>query len=459
MVRVADDGSSARLTTGRPAARTLRLMTSMLAPPNLLVFSSDDGWDDARRAWNLAVDQRPAAVALPATAQDVVAVVRYARERGLRVAGQGTGHNAGALGSLEDTVLIKTHRMRGVEIDARERRARVEAGVLWQEVVGPAAEHGLAALHGSAGDVGVVGYTLGGGLSFYARQYGTAASRALAFELVTADGELIRADRHHNAELFRAMCGGGGAFGIVTAMEFELFDLGPIQAGHLWFPLPRGREVFKAWSAWVPALPTHATSIARVVRVPDSDGPPEHLRGTEWALVQTIVLGGGAEADALLAPMRALGPVMDTTGTMAAQDMIHLHMDPPSPVPAAGDHQMLGALPAEAVDALFDNLGEHLLGYQVIHGGGAVAHLGGPYITFGVGITATPELEAAVRSDLAALRDALAPWATEREYLNFAEVPGREPSRLWEAETYARLRAVKRAIDPDGVIVSNHPIA
>lgn len=149
---------------------------------------------------------------------------------------------------------------------------------------------------------------------------------------------------------------------------------------------------------------------------------------------------------------------MDTTATTAAQDMIHRHMDPPNPRPERRGPPDAQRAAARAVDALFDNLGDHLLGYQVIYGGAAIAHLGGPYITFGVGIAATHEVEAAVRSDLAALRQGLAPWATEREYLNFAEVPGRDPSRLWEDRTYARLRAVKRAIDPDDVIVSNHPI-
>ena len=338
-------------------------MTSLLAPSALLVLPDSPDYDEARAAWNLAVDQRPAAVALPETADDIVAVVREARARGLRVAGQGTGHNAGALGSLEDTVLIKTHRMRGVEIDAEHRVARVEAGALWMDVVGPAAEHGLACLHGSAPDVGVVGYTLGGGLSFYGRRYGTAASRALAFDVVTADGELIRADRRQNTELFRAMQGGGGAFGIVAAMEFELFAVGPVQAGHLFFELDRGREVFKAWAEWVPTLPDTAISYARVVRVPDMDGPPPHLRGKEFAIVETVVLGSVEESDALIAPMRALGAAMDTTHTAEIANMQHFHMDPPGPVPGAGDHQSFEAFGPEQVDAVFDNLGPMLLGY------------------------------------------------------------------------------------------------
>src|SRR5689334_18928113 len=148
----------------------------------------DPSWNDARRAWNLAVDQQPAAVALPESARDVAAIVRWARERGLRVAPQGTGHNAHALGSLAHTVLLKTERMRGIAIDVRNQRARVDAGVLWGDVTDAAADYGLAALAGSSADVGVVGYTLGGGVSWLGRRYGLAANSVTAVELVDAEG-------------------------------------------------------------------------------------------------------------------------------------------------------------------------------------------------------------------------------------------------------------------------------
>jgi FAD/FMN-containing dehydrogenase len=155
----------------------------------------DPDWDEARLAWNLAADQRPAAVVQAESAADVLAVVEFARANGVRIAPQGTGHMAGALESLDGTLLLKTSRMRGVEIDPEARRARVEADVIWQEVADAAAEHGLAALAGSAWDVGVVGYSLGGGMGWMARRYGLAANSVTALELVTADGGLVRADR------------------------------------------------------------------------------------------------------------------------------------------------------------------------------------------------------------------------------------------------------------------------
>src|SRR6516165_7388014 len=154
----------------------------------------DRGWDDARQAWNLAVDQHPAAIALPTCVQEVMAAVQFARAHGLRVAAQGTGHNAGPLGSLAGAMLVKTTAMRRVSIDPGAQIARAGAGAIWQDVVAAAAGHGLAALAGSSPDVGVAGYTIGGGISWLGRAYGLAANNVEAIEVVTADGRLVRAD-------------------------------------------------------------------------------------------------------------------------------------------------------------------------------------------------------------------------------------------------------------------------
>ena len=217
------------------------------APATTIVMPGDPGWDDARRAWNLAVDQHPAAVALPASAQDVAEAVRFARSRGLRVAAQGTGHNARPLGSLEDTLLVKLTRMRRVTIDPVARIARAEAGAVWHEVVDAADGHGLAALAGSAPDVGVVGYTIGGGISWLGRSYGLAANNVEAIEVVTAEGRLVRADACTEPDLFWALRGGGGSFGVVTAIELRLFPVTEVYAGQLWWPAEAASPVLQAW--------------------------------------------------------------------------------------------------------------------------------------------------------------------------------------------------------------------
>ena len=197
-----------------------------------IALPGDDGYDAARQGFNLAVDQRPAAVAYPADAHEVAEIVKAARANGLRVAPQATGHNAGPLGSLDRSILVKTSGLGGVEIDAADRIARVGAGVLWEEVVNAAAPYGLIALHGSSPNVSVTGYSLGGGMGWLARSHGLQANSVTAIELVTADGELVRTDAQHDPELFWALRGGGGNFGIVTALEFRLYPLSEVYAGH-----------------------------------------------------------------------------------------------------------------------------------------------------------------------------------------------------------------------------------
>ena len=276
------------------------LSPSGLAPVlhGKLVLPPHNGWDDARRAWNLALDQRPSAVVLPESASDVVAAILFARERGQRVAAQGTGHGAAPLGSLEDTILVKTERMRGIEIDPVNRVARVEAGVLWQEVVEAAAAHGLAALQGSSPDVGVVGYTLGGGLSFMGRRHGLAANHVRAIEIVTADGVLVRADRDHEPDLFWAVRGGGGSFGVVTAVELELLPIREIYAGLLWYPIDRADEVLHAWRELTESdVPDELTTVGRILNLPPIPEIPEPVRGKSFAVVEAYHLGDPAVAD------------------------------------------------------------------------------------------------------------------------------------------------------------------
>src|SRR5207244_1322080 len=256
-----------------------------------VVTPADEAWDEARQAWNLAVDQRPVAVVLAESAADVAATIETARAAGLRVAPQGTGHNATPLGDLGDTVLLKTSRMRRVEIDAETQTARVEAGVRWREVVEAAAEHGLAALAGSSPDVGVVGYTLGGGLSWLGRKYGIGANSVTAVELVTADGRLVRADSENEPDLFWALRGGGGSFGVVTALEFRLYPLAQVYAGWLFFPIERAEEVLYTWRWTLDSMPDEMTLVARFLRLPPIPDIPEPLRGRSFVVVEGIYAG------------------------------------------------------------------------------------------------------------------------------------------------------------------------
>ena len=320
-----------------------------------VVVPGDAGYDAARVAWNLSVDQRPAAVVLPESAGDVVAAVQAARAAGLRVAAQGTGHNAGPLGDLSATMLVKTERMRGVAVDAENRRVRVDAGVTWGEVVGPVQEHGLAALAGSSHDVGVVGYTLGGGLSWLARSKGMSSNSVHAIEIVLADGRLVRCDARTEPDLFWALRGGGGSFGVVTAIELELYEVPEVYAGMLVFGWERSAEVLHAWNEWRQDMPDEVTSVGRILQVPPLPEIPEPVRGRQLCVIEVIYSGDvsdPARLDAMVAPLRELGPEMDTIHTILTAELITLHMDPPGPVPGKGDGGMVETVTAETIDAL-----------------------------------------------------------------------------------------------------------
>jgi len=432
-----------------------------------LVVPGDPRWDEARRAWNLAVDQRPFAVALVESAEDVVAVVDFARVHGLRIAPQGTGHGASAITSLEDTILVKTERMRGVEIDPVARRARVEAGAIWADVVGPAAEQGFVVLHGSSPDVGVVGYSLGGGMGWLARSRGLSANSVTAVELVTADGRLVRADRDNEPDLFWAVRGGGGNFGVVTAVELVLYDAPELYAGALFFPVDRAAEVLHAWREWVETVPDEVTSVGRVMHFPPLPMVPDPMRGSSFAIVEAVFTGPESEGEELLRPLRDIGPAMDTFAAVSPSALQDLHMDPPMPVPGAGDGMFLDALPAEAVDAMVATSGPPLLSFEIRQLGGklaepsatngAVGSIDAEFVMFAVGITPTPEAAAAVDQAVDKAKAALAQWELARTYFNFAERPV-AAERLYPTETYRRLRRIRHAYDPGRIFVANHPI-
>jgi FAD/FMN-containing dehydrogenase len=460
-------GSMARMLSISPLSADVAALREGLDGD--VVLPGEAGWDAARQAWNLAADQRPALVALPESAADVQALVDFARTRGLRVAMQGTGHNAVPLGPLDDSVLVKTERMRGVEIDERNCVARVEAGALWIDVTAPASEAGLAPLAGSSPDVGVVGYTLGGGLSWLGRRYGLAANRLLSAEVVTADGRLVRASRHENPELFWALRGGGGNFGAVVAIEFELIPLRTVYAGMMLFPWERAREVMQTWREWTAGVPDSVTTSARIMQFPPMEELPPFLRGRGVVIIDGAIVEDAERAAELLAPLRALGPEMDTFEDIPPVGLSRIHMDPEQPMPGISDSMMLDGLSEETVDRFVDATGpgsgsplllvelRHLGGALARYAGGALSRFDGEYLYFAAGIPMDPAVVAALEAQFAIVGSVLAAQSSGNHYLNFAERPV-DPVAFYGEQTYARLRAIKAEVDPLEIFRGNHEI-
>src|SRR5215472_5733761 len=371
----------------------------------------DRGYDQARQAWNLTTDERPAVVVLTESAADVAQAVRYARSHRMRIAPQGTGHGSEPLEPLEGAMLLRTSRMRSVRMDPDARAARAEAGAQWQDVTVPAGERGLAALAGTSPNVGVTGYTLGGGIGWLARRCGLAANSVIAAEIVTPDGNLVRADAGHEPDLFWAVRGGGGSVGVVTALEMRLYPVRELYAGALFFPIPRSAEVLHAWREWTRAVPDEVTSIGRIMRFPPLPEVPEALRGRAFALVEVAYLGDVDTGAELIQPLRRLGPELDTFAMIPAPALSQLHMDPDRPVPNQGDGAFMADAPAAAIDALIAVAGPDadtpLASVEVRHLGGALARpalsggaqpsIDAKFLMFVGGFTPTSELASAVR--------------------------------------------------------------
>ena len=290
--------------------------------------AGDAGYDAARAARNPAVDQRPAAVAHPRSAADVSEVVRAAAAAGLRVAPQSTGRHAGPLAAqdLSDVVLVRTARMNGVDLDTGRRVLRVGSGAVWLPAVEAAAEHGLAALHGSSPEAGVAGHCLGGGLGWFARKHGLATSSLTAVELVLADGSQVRVDANHDPELFWALRGGGGSFGVATALELSLLRIASAYAGMLVWDAEAAERVLRRWAAWAPEAPEEVTSSWRILRMPCLPRIPAQLRGRSVVVVEGAVLGTDVRGREVLAELRALAPEVDTFDRVPASSLLHLHL-------------------------------------------------------------------------------------------------------------------------------------
>jgi FAD/FMN-containing dehydrogenase len=437
-----------------------------------LVTPHDDDWDAARQAFNTTLDVRPAAIAFPRDARDVATAVRHARRHGLRVAPQATAHNPGPYGALDDTLIIDVRQIRGVRIDPHALRARVGAGVKWQDVTPRLSDLGLAALHGSSPDVGVAGYSLGGGIGWLARKHGMQTNSVTAIEIVTADGRLRRVDRGHDPDLFWALRGGNGNFGVVTAIEFAVYPLEELYAGNMFFPFARSAEVMHAWARLLPTLPEEMMTWLTLLHFPDLPFVPAEVRGGSFAVVHAAYLGDEADARRLLAPLRELGPAMDTSGMVPPVGLSELAMDPPDPLPFALGHALIDGLPPEAVDRLLaiagpgSGSGSALTALQLRHMGGALARppegagaratLPGEVCMVCLGVVPDAATGEVVEGLIDRVEAALAPLRAG-DYPNFVEVPA-DASAFFDAETWARLRRVKAAYDPEDVFRGNHRI-
>lgn len=429
----------------------------------------DPGFDEARTAWNVGVDQRVAAVVLAEDAADLAATVRYANRAGLSVAVQPRGH--GATPALSDTVLVRTSRMRGIEVDPAGRTARVEAGVRWADLLPRTGAYGLTGLAGSSSDPSVVGYTVGGGLSWFSRRWGLAADAVRSFEVLDADGHPARVTADTDPELFWALRGGGGDYALVTALEMELFPAPELFGGQLIWPVEQAEEVLGAYREVLAGAPDELSVWYALQNFPPLPELPPMLRGRSVVSVQATYLGDPAAASALLAPLTRIGgALVDALRPVPVADLDAVAAEPSTPMPSVEFSMMLPTLDDVVAKALLDvagpGSGSPWTTVQLRHlggalrrppvDGGATGAIREELNLFVLGVPVPPMAEA-LAAHKPALAAAMAPHASGRRLFNFL-TSGEPASLAFDPATVGRLRAVKAARDPRGVFRSNRPI-
>ncbi|GEN79132.1 FAD-binding oxidoreductase [Actinotalea fermentans] len=434
-----------------------------------LVTSADADWDAHRMPWNVVVDQQPAAIVVAAGADDVVTTVRYAAAHGLAVAAQPGGH--GASRASDGTILLRTGALDDIWIDADARVARVGAGVKWGALQAALDGTGLSGLVGSNPDVTVVGLCLGGGIGWLGRAFGRGSDAVRSFEVVDAEGQHRWVTDASDPDLMWALRGGGGDLAVVTAVELDLFPVPELAAATLAFPGDAAASVLRAFAAVTRTAPRELTLWANLMHLPDAPFVPEPMRGQSFAMVTACFLGDADALDALVAPLREAGPVLrDEVRAITPGQLGMIAEEPVDPTPAVMAGTLLHTLDDAAVDALLAQIG---VGTGTVLAGGSIRHLGGalaerrssavagpiaePYSFAAMGIVPVPELAGVVDAQLDAVVAALGPWSTGRSVLTFLD-RGESMARCYDGPLLARLRAVKAAVDPDGVVRSNRPI-
>ncbi|MGW5605374.1 FAD-binding oxidoreductase [Streptomyces sp. NPDC003753] len=434
----------------------------------------DEGYDEERSGFQAGFRHEPSVIVGATCADDVRAAVRFAADLDLPVAVHSTGH--GIVTALSgEGVLISTHRMTGLELDAEARTVRVEAGVRFEQVIKAAAPHGLAPLNGSAPHVGVVGYLLGGGTGLMGREFGYASDLVRSLDVVTPDGTLRHVTAESDPDLFFALRGGGGAFGVVTAVETELVPVARFYGGGLYFEADDPVELLRAYHEWTLTVPEQLTSSIGLMGYPPAPAFPEPLRGKYVAHVRFVFNGSAEDGERLVEPLRALGPrLIDSVREMPYEEAGSVYHDPAFSHAYFGGNVLLRELDPIALQTLIDLAGPGTPVPCIIdirHLGGALsrppAHpsaVGGRSAQYVLrlmtgGMAAPPE---AARPVHQRVYDALKQWTVGRS-LNFVYNDGTPVSEsqvrdLFEPETYARLQSLKSTVDPQNLFRHIHNI-
>ena len=439
-----------------------------------LLHPGDPGYEDARRVWNGSISRFPALIARCAGVADVITAVRFARDTGLLVAVRGGGHSFPGLSVCDGGLLIDLSPMKGIRVDPEARTVTAQAGVLLGELDRETQAFGLAVPSGIVTHTGLSGLTLGGGINWVMRKYGLTIDQLLSVDLITADGEFVKASASENPDLFWGVRGGGGNFGIVTQFEFRLNPVGPIVlAGPIFWPMEESPNVLRFYREWIAEAPDELMTIVVHRKAPPLPFVPLELHGKLVVSVVCCYAGPVEDGEKAVKPLKAFGsPVLDLCVSkpfLAHQAMFDLSFQ------HGWWYYMRACDVAELTDEVIDITVDHslrinspLTAFPIWQRGGAAARVGEDETAFGgrsaghtfniTAVTATGEGFDQEREWVRNFWSALEPYHTS-VYVNFLMEEGEERIRqAYGAEKYDRLKALKRRYDPDNFFRLNQNI-
>ncbi|MEO6967635.1 MAG: FAD-binding oxidoreductase [Rhodanobacteraceae bacterium] len=433
-----------------------------------LLLPGSPEYEERRHVWNGAIDRRPSAIACCADAEDVSAVAKFASREHIPITVRGGGHNVAGLSVRDNTLLLDLGALNRVEIDAQARIARVEGGALWRDVDQATQPYGLATTGGFISTTGVGGYTLGGGVGWLMRRCGLAIDNLLEADVVLADGRSVVANAEQHADLFWALRGGAGGFGVVTRFTFRLHPVGEVLAGVLFHPLEAAPELLRAFRAFAANAPDECTLMLVFTSAPPAPFLPPAVHGKRVVALAYCWSGDPARGEQVMAPLTGFGqPLGRVDGVMpyaAWQQSLDAHAP-------AGDHyywttSLFDAFDDAMIDALVSKANtppDALCEVHVHHLGGAVAavaddatafvHRDAPFFINAIGHTGATEDVAAVRAWARGLRSSLEPWARVGLQPNFAGEASDWRKHTHDAVAMARLEELRRRYDPEGLLL------
>jgi FAD/FMN-containing dehydrogenase len=450
-------GAGATLTEAEVAAFQANVRGPLLRP-------GEAHYEEARRVWNGLIDRRPALIAQCAGVADVIQCVQFARTHGLLVSVRGGGHNVPGNAVCEGGLMIDLARMKGVRVDPTRRTVRAEGGVTWREFDHETQAFGLGTTGGAVSDTGIAGLTLGGGLGWLAGSYGLACDNLLAVDLVTADGRLLTASAEEHPDLFWAVRGGGGNFGVVTSFEYRLHPVGPVLAGRVLFPFSRAAEVLKWYRDFSATIPDALNTIGGLTTAPD---------GTKVVAMLVCYHGPLAAGERVLRPLRTFGPPLVDEIRPRPYREVQTLLDAASP---RGRRYYVKAAFVEAIsDGAIDTLVSHfaavpspfsLLAFQQLGNAArrvppeatAFYHRGAMYEWFVQAAWSDPADDDGNIRWARAVAGAMLQFTTGRGYVNHLgpeAVEGLEPIRAAYGPNYDRLVALKNRYDPTNLFRLN----